>query len=156
MLILLSAISVSLRSVATSSLRLLARTFGAIAAAKLLGPGDQGAVAGYLIVLDRLRRGDQGRVQNLLVGNVAADFIGFLENTVDGRAIDCLGLDAMQFEDLFDALDVTRGLAKVFLEAGLQLRIGCLVDHLRKRLFDLLFGVIDVAQRVDEEVVQCL
>ena len=48
------------------------------------------------------------------------------------------------------------GLRKMLLEAGLQLRVGRLLDHLRQRLLDLLLGVVDVAQRVHEEVVQRL
>ena len=40
------------------------------------------------------------------------------------------------------------------LERLLQLRIARLLDHLRQRLGDLLFGVVDVLQRMDEQIVQ--
>lgn len=137
-------------------LDVVGQDIGTVGTAKLLGPGDQGAVTGYLVVLDRLRGCDQGGVENVLVVDVAADFIGFLENAVDSRTVDRLGLHAMQFEHLLDPLDMAFGLAEVLLQAGFQLRIGSLVDHLRQRLLDLFFGVIDVAKRVDEEVVQRL
>ena len=41
-------------------------------------------------------------------------------------------------------------------EAGLQVEVARLVDHLRQSFHDLLFGIVDVAQLVDEEVVQRL
>jgi hypothetical protein len=48
-------------------------------------PRDQRAVAGDLIVLDRLRRPDDSRVKNFLVGDFAGGFIAFLDQPVDGR-----------------------------------------------------------------------
>ena len=60
----------------------------------------------------------------------------------------------MQLEDLFQPLDMISGLAEVLFEALFQLRGGDLRDHLRKGLRDLLLGVVDVLQGVDEKVVQ--
>ena len=66
------------------------------------------------------------------------------------------GLDAVHLEDLLDALDMAFRLLEMLLEAGVQLGVGRLVDHFGQRLLDLLFGVVDVAQRVHEEVVERL
>jgi hypothetical protein len=42
----------------------------------------------------------------------------------------------------------------VLLEGGFQVRIGRGLGHLGERLEDLPFGVVDVLQFVDEQVVQ--
>ena len=42
------------------------------------------------------------------------------------------------------------------LKALLQLRISRLLDHLRQRFHDLLFGIVDVLQLVHEQVVHRL
>ena len=39
------------------------------------------------------------------------------------------------------------------LEALLQLRIACRLDHLGQRFHDLVLGVIDVLQGVQEEII---
>ena len=62
----------------------------------------------------------------------------------------------MHLEDLLEPLDLLLGLAKVGLEGLLQLRIGRFLDHLGQRFRDLLLGVVDVLQRMDEEIVECL
>ena len=41
------------------------------------------------------------------------------------------------------------------LKVLFELRIARFVDHLRQRLHDLFLRVVDVAQRVDEQVVHC-
>ena len=43
--------------------------------AELLGPGDQRAVAGDLVVLDGLRGSDERGIEHLLVVDVAGDFL---------------------------------------------------------------------------------
>ena len=146
--------SVSFLSVAFSSARFLLEDGGAVAAAELVRPGDQRAVAGDLVVLDSLRGGDQGGVHDLRIVDVAGDLFGFLDDAVDRRAIDGLGLDVMQLEHLLEPLDVALGFLQVLLEALLQCGVACLADHLRQCLGDLLLGIIDVAQRVHEEIVE--
>src|ERR1700682_4992133 len=63
----------------------------AIVASQLPRPGDQAAVARDLVVLDRLRRGDQSRVQHALVVDLAGNLIGLLEDAVDSWAVHFLG-----------------------------------------------------------------
>src|SRR5262249_49111257 len=59
-------------------------------------------------------------------------------------------------KDLFHARHVIFALSQMRLEIVLELRITCFLDHLGQRLHDLLFRVIDVAQRVQEQIIHCL
>jgi hypothetical protein len=63
---------------------------------------------------------------------------------------------AMHAEHLLDHLDLLLGFAEMGLERLLQLRIRHLFHHLRQCLRDLLLGVVDILQGVDEEVIQRL
>jgi hypothetical protein len=45
-------------------------------------------------------------------------------------------------------------LSEVLLETLAQRRVSGLVDHLGQRLLDLLLGVVDVTQGMDENVVR--
>ena len=56
-------------------------------------------------------------------------------------------------EGLVEPLDLALGLPEVHLEALFELGIGRLRDHVRQRLLDLVLGVVDVLQRVQEQVV---
>jgi hypothetical protein len=47
------------------------------------------------------------------------------------------------------------GLAQMGLKTLLELRVVRFVDHLRQPLHDLFLRVVDVAQRVHEQVVHC-
>jgi hypothetical protein len=59
-------------------------------------------------------------------------------------------------EDAFQPADVSLGFAEVALQAALELAAGRLFDQARQRLQDLVLGIVDVAKRVDEEIVQGL
>src|SRR5262249_2078123 len=61
-----------------------------------------------------------------------------------------------QLEDLLEALDVILALAEVRLEALLELLIVSVVDHFRQRFHDLFFSIVDVSQRVHEQIVHVL
>lgn len=122
--------------------------------AKLLREGDERAIARHLVMLHRLRRGNDGSVTHRFVGAIAHDFLGFAQYAVHSFAGDGLGLKPVHFKNLFEALDLTLGFLEVILERGLQLRIRRLLDHARQVFDDLAFGVIDVLQRVDEQIIQ--
>ena len=81
-----SAMPVSFLSAAFSSLSVVVKSLRDRLLAEFLGPGDQRAVAGDLVVLDRLGGCDQRRVQHLLVRDLAGDLLGFLDDSVDRRA----------------------------------------------------------------------
>src|SRR5690606_9862509 len=52
--------------------------------------------------------------------------------------------------------DLSPGLAQMRLKGALQLSIRRLLDHVRQRFLDLLLGVIDVLQRMNEQVLHRL
>jgi len=90
---------------------------------KLLGPGDQRAVAGYFIVFDRLRIGDDCGVQHRLVLDLAGRVVGFLDQAVDSGAIGRLRSLAELLEDLIEALNLLVGLFQMVLEALCESRL---------------------------------
>ncbi len=75
---------------------------------------------------------------------------------VDRGAIHALGCVPMLLEDLLEAFDLAFGLAQMRFESLLQLGIGRLADHLGQGLQDLVFSVVNVLQRVDEQIVERL
>src|SRR6185436_12998399 len=48
------------------------------------------------------------------------------------------------------------GFFEMIAQALAEIAIGCLVDHLGQRFYDLMFCVIDVLQAMNEQVVHCL
>src|SRR5215207_3578078 len=135
--------------------RLLQNT-GAIVASKLPRPRDQAAVARDLIVLGGLRGIDQGRVQHGLVGDLACDLVGFLDDAVDRRAIDRLHLGAVHAEYLLEALHMRPGFVEMGQKALLELLVGGLFGHFWQRFYELLLGIVDILQLMYEQVVHGL
>jgi hypothetical protein len=43
----------------------------------------------------------------------------------------------------------------MILQTGREVAVGCLVDHLRQRLGDLVLGIIDILQAMQQHVVHC-
>src|SRR6266851_6930492 len=82
---------------------------GAIVAAKLLRPRDQAAVARDLIMLGGLGGVDQCRIQHRFVLDLTDDLVGFLDDAVDRRTVDCLHFGAMHLEHLLKALQMGFG-----------------------------------------------
>jgi hypothetical protein len=60
----------------------------------------------------------------------------------------------MHLEDFFKPGDLALGFGEMRLEAVLEAGIACLLDHVRQVLRDLRLGVIDILQRMHEEVVR--
>jgi hypothetical protein len=77
----------------------------------------------------------------------------FVNDSIDGRAIDPFGLFSEVLEHLFQPLHMIFGLLQVALEAALKLGVRRLFHHFGQRLNDLLFRVIDVAECMQEEIV---
>ena len=63
------------------------------------------------------------------------------------------GLLAELLEHLVKPLDLLVGLLEVALQPRDQVAVGRLLDHLGQRFNDLLLGVIDVLQTVDQQVL---
>src|SRR5208283_1833341 len=59
-------------------------------------------------------------------------------------------------EDLFEPGHMALGLLQVILEGPLELRRARRFGHLRKRLDQLFFGVIEVADLIEQEILQVL
>src|SRR5258705_12735926 len=101
-------------------------------------------------MLDRLRGGQQTGVERWRIGILLHDLLAFIENALDGIALLAARGLAEQLEYLFQALDLSLGLIMMLFERGPQLvRIGRL-RHFRQRLQDLLFGVVDVLERIEK------
>ena len=120
--------------------------------AEFFGPGDQRAVSRDLVMFDRLRTRHDGGVEHGLVVDLARDRVGFLDQAVDRRAVRRLGFLAEFLEDLLQAIDLGIGFFEMRFEAGGEITVGGLLDHLRQRPGDLLLGIIDVLQAVHEHV----
>ena len=66
------------------------------------------------------------------------------------------GCLAELLEDLIQPLDLLVGFFEMSFQTLRQIAVGRLIDHLRQRLGDLLLGVIDVLQTVQQQVVHRL
>src|SRR6478609_237699 len=116
--------------------------------AELLGPGAQGAVAGDLVVLDRLRGCEQAGVERRRVLELLHDLGAFVGDAVDRFARLAAGRLAQHLEDLVQTFDLALGLAQMLVESRRELlRVGGL-GHLGQGLDDLVLGEIDVFERL--------
>src|SRR3954467_12266133 len=101
-------------------------------------------------MLDRLSRRQQAGVERGRVGILFHDLLAFVEDALDGVALLAARGLAEQLEYLFEALDLPFRLVVMLFESGPQLvRIGSL-RHFRKRLQYLLFGIVDVLERIEK------
>jgi hypothetical protein len=107
-------------------------------------------------VLDGLSRGNDGGIEHILVVDLAGNVVSLVDDSVDGRTGHRLWLLAQHLEHLLEALHVSLGLAEMRLQALLQLGVARVLDHIGQGFNDLVLGVVDVLQRVQEQVVHCL
>src|SRR4051794_36920743 len=121
-----------------------------VAQVELLGPGAQRAIAGNLVMLDRLRRRDKTGIERGRALELLDDFLALVEDAFDGRALFALRLFFDQFEHLLKTLDLTFGFAMMLFKRRAEIIILRSFRHLRQRAQDLLLSVIDVFQRVVE------
>jgi hypothetical protein len=103
-------------------------------------------------MLDRLGVGDDRGIEHGLVLDLAGGLVGFLDQSVDRRAIRSLRLLAELGKYLVEALDLIFGIDDMRLEAGFLIRVGGHVRHFRNGLGELLLGIIDVFQLMEEKV----
>ena len=99
---------------------------------------------------------DEGGIQYHFVGDLAGDLVGFLDDAIDRRAIDRLHRGTMHLEHLLQALHMRLGFIEVSQKSLLELFVGGLFRHFRKRFHQLLLGIIDVLQLMHEQVVHGL
>src|SRR3954471_547646 len=88
--------------------RLLDQTLG-FREPQLLGPGEQGAVAGDLVMLHRLSRCNQTRIRSLAALELLEDLLTFLNDALNGLALDTLGLLTHELKHLLEALHLSLG-----------------------------------------------
>src|SRR3954454_3147450 len=81
--------------------------------AQLLGPGQQGAVPGDLVVLDGLSCRDQARVRSLPALELLQDLLPLLNDALNGLAFGASGPLAHALEHLLKALQLSLGLPQV-------------------------------------------
>jgi hypothetical protein len=86
---------------------------------ELVGPGDQRAVAGDLVVLDGLCRGDEASVQSGRALELLNDFLALCEDSLDCFAGFAASWLADQFENLFEAIDLALGFVAMFKKPAL-------------------------------------
>jgi hypothetical protein len=122
--------------------------------AQHLGVGAEAAVGGDLVVLDLLRGHDEGRVLHGRIGVLLEDLLALFDQAGHAVALFPLRGVAKQLEDLLQTPDLALGLGPMLLECCLEVGIGRCFRHLGECFQDLTFGVVDVLQFVDEEVVQ--
>jgi len=84
--------------------------------AKLPRKGDEGPITAYLIMLDRLSRRSHSNIEHRLVINVAHDFLGFGNDTVDRLAGNALWLQPKLAEDLIEPGNLLFGLLQMACE----------------------------------------
>ena len=101
-------------------------------------------------MLDGLRGGEEARVDRGRTLVVLGDFVAFLDDAVDGGALFAFSRLADLIENLLKTFDLALGLPQVLLERVLQFAGLCRLRHLRQRLQDLVFRVINVLQGVEE------
>src|SRR3954468_1236364 len=105
-------------------------------------------------MLDRLRGSQETGVEGgrtLVLGHDLRAFLGNAHDRCTGLA---LGLLLDQRENLFEALNLTFGLAVVLLKGSLELLALSGLRHLWQGAQDLLLCEVDVLERVVEEVVE--
>src|SRR3954470_9531302 len=105
-------------------------------------------------MLDRLRGCQETGVEGgrtLVLGHDLRTFLGNPHDRCTGLA---LGLLIDQRENLFQALNLTFGLAVVLLEGSLELLALSGLRHLWQGAQDLLLCEVDVLERVVEKVVE--
>jgi hypothetical protein len=88
-----------------------------------------------------------------LVFDLPSGLVGFLDYTIDGRALCPAELLAELLEHLLKPLDLLVRLFEMTLQSGDQVMVGRLLDHFGQRFNDLLLGVIDVLQTMEQQVL---
>ena len=119
---------------------------------KSFGPRDQSAVAGNLIMLDRLRIGDDGRIEDRFVFNLArVAFASLIRPSMAGQSVPlgCLPslANTLSRRSIWFCVSITCDLRPAFRSALVA------SDAICGMAFKLLFRVIDVLQLMQEQII---
>ena len=105
-------------------------------------------------MLDLLRRRDHQRIARRLVVGVAHHLLRFFDQAFHPFAFLAARRDPELIEHLLETFDVLLGLLQVLLERLPQILARRFLRHLRKRLGELLLGVVHVLQLVLQQFVE--
>jgi hypothetical protein len=92
--------------------------------------------------------GEQAGIEGRFALVLFHDFLALIEDAFDGVALLAARWLAEQIEYLLQAPDLAFRLVMMFFECRPKLVGVGRLGHLRQRLIDLLFGVIDVLERI--------
>jgi hypothetical protein len=109
------------------------------------------AVSYNLIAFDALRCGNQRSVSYGFVESILDHVVTLFHERGHDLALNRFGLSGNLSEDLFDPQDLNFRVLEVRPEHLLELRIGCLLDHLWHCLFNLLLCREKHLQLIDVE-----
>ena len=84
--------------------------------AKTGSEGSDHAISSDLVVLNPLRRADQGGIENRILAVFLDDFLTFFDEAFHGLAGFAGGFLAQAFENLLEPIDVALRLREVLLE----------------------------------------
>ena len=104
-------------------------------------------------MLDGLRSSENAGIERRAVGEVFHDFLAFLDEAVDRLALHAAGRLAEHFEYFFQPFDLALVLRDGFRSACSS-SDSAFFAIFGQRLQDLLLGVVDVLQRMKEEIVR--
>src|SRR4051794_29936298 len=125
-----------------------------VAVAHRAGPGDERAVCRHLVVFAALAGSDEAGVHRRVVEVLVHDRLALLDDALDAVAVPAAHFFVEAGEHPLEPQDVAAGFFQVRLERVAQLRRRGGRGELRQRLDQLSFGVVGVAQFIDEGVVQ--
>ena len=94
--------------------------------------------------------------KHLLILNLFHVLFGFIDDAFDGLALLAARRNVQHLEHLIEPLDLAFGFLAVGLERFLQFPALGLLDHARQGFEDLLFGVVDVLEGCDEQIIHRL
>jgi hypothetical protein len=104
-------------------------------------------------VLDALRGSDQSGILGSRIAVAGDRLLAFLDQPAHRVTRLARAADTDLAEDVLEPLDVVLRLVQVVLEGFTELLIRCCLRHLRQRLHQLLFGVVEILELVSEYVL---
>ena len=104
-------------------------------------------------MLHGLRRREHARVVNLTVLDLLHDILGFRQDSIHRIAAYGTRGHSTLIENSLQAFNLMAGLFAVFFKGAFEIGGLRALSHLRQVFIDLLFGVIDILERVQKQIV---